>query len=94
MLETILPVSARRLGLLNDGALLTNVERYTLERLTVPTLLISVEDDGYGTWDIARYTASQIPGARFTSFAQGGHVWVGHHQAVIAEIAAFLRERR
>ncbi len=93
MLATILPVSARRLGLLNDSAVLVDVERYPLEQINAPTLLISVEDDRYGTWEIARYTASQIPDARFRSFAKGGHVWVGHHQTIITEIADFLREQ-
>lgn len=92
MLASILPVSSRRLGLLNDSAVLTNVERYPLERITAPTLLISIEDDRYGTWAIARYTSSQIPGARLMSFEHGGHVWVGHHAAIITGVAEFLRE--
>jgi 2-hydroxy-6-oxonona-2,4-dienedioate hydrolase len=93
MLATILPVSVRRLGLLNDSAVLVNVERYPLEQVTAPTLLISLEDDRYGTWTIARYTASQIPDATFMSFAQGGHVWVGHHQTIIKGISDFLHDQ-
>jgi pimeloyl-ACP methyl ester carboxylesterase len=71
ILDHILPVSARRLGLMNDAA-------------------ISLADDGFGTYDGARYTAEHIPGARFIGYARGGHVWVGHQEEVAAAIATFL----
>jgi 2-hydroxy-6-oxonona-2,4-dienedioate hydrolase len=93
LLETILPVSPRRLGLLNDGAVLTQIERYPLEQIVAPTLVISAADDRYGTFDVARYTAGEIPDARFIGYPGGGHVWVGHHEALMAEIEAFLSER-
>jgi 2-hydroxy-6-oxonona-2,4-dienedioate hydrolase len=92
MLAHILPVSPRRLGLLNDAAVLSSIERYELERVAVPTLVASVEDDLFGTYDAARYTAEHIPGARFVGYASGGHVWVGHHEELMSEIESFLRE--
>jgi pimeloyl-ACP methyl ester carboxylesterase len=87
----ILPVSARRLGLLNDAAVTSSLQRYDLERVAVPTLVISVSDDLFGTFEAGRYTAEHIPGARFIGYPSGGHVWVGHQQEVLAAIAAFLR---
>jgi pimeloyl-ACP methyl ester carboxylesterase len=90
ILEHILPVSARRLGLRNDIAIVSSLERYDLERIAAPTLVISVADDLFGTFDAARYTAAQIPDARFIGYPSGGHVWVGHHDEVVAAIAAFL----
>jgi 2-hydroxy-6-oxonona-2,4-dienedioate hydrolase len=92
MFSDILPVSARRKGLLNDAAVTGSVPRYPLESVSVPTLAISVEDDLFGTCDAARYTAEHIPGARFVGYPNGGHVWVGRHQQVMGEIAAFLHE--
>ena len=59
MLMNILPVSRRRAGLLNDGAVVSGLERFDLEGITGPTLLISVEDDRYGTFSRAQYTAGQ-----------------------------------
>ena len=53
-------------------------------------LAISVEDDRYGTFAPARYTAEHIPGARFLGFPTGGHLWVGHHEDIAARIADFL----
>jgi pimeloyl-ACP methyl ester carboxylesterase len=91
MMELILPVSPRRLGLLNDAAVTSSLPRYELERIAAPTLVISVADDLFGTYAAARYTAEHIPQARFVGYPIGGHVWVGHHAQVISEIAAFLR---
>jgi 2-hydroxy-6-oxonona-2,4-dienedioate hydrolase len=92
MLDHILPVSPRRLGLLNDAAITLNIERYELEGISSPTLALSVADDLFGTFDVARYTAEHISGARFVSYPTGGHVWAGHHPELTAEIAAFLRQ--
>jgi pimeloyl-ACP methyl ester carboxylesterase len=92
ILEHILPVSTRRLGLLNDAAVVARLERYELEEIAAPTLVISLEDDLYGTYEPARYTAEHVPGARFVGYPTGGHVWVGHHHDVISEITRFLRE--
>jgi 2-hydroxy-6-oxonona-2,4-dienedioate hydrolase len=91
ILEHILPVSRRRLGLLNDAAVTASLPRYELERITTPTLVISLADDLFGTFDGARYTAEHVPGARFIGYPSGGHVWLGHQQEVMSEIAAFLR---
>ena len=91
MMLNILPVSRRRPGLLNDAAVTSMLGRYELERISAPTLAISVADDLFGTYEPARYTAEHIPGARFIGYPTGGHVWVGHHDEVLSEIARFLR---
>ncbi len=91
VLAHILPVSPRRLGLLNDAAVTSALPRYELERITMPTLVISLADDLFGTFDGARYTAEHVPRARFIGYPSGGHVWVGHQHDVMDEIAAFLK---
>jgi pimeloyl-ACP methyl ester carboxylesterase len=91
MLKHILPVSARRLGLLNDAVVTSSLRRYDLEHIAAPTLVISVSDDLFGTFDGARYTAEHIPGARFIGYPRGGHVWVGHQKEIVSEIVAFLK---
>jgi pimeloyl-ACP methyl ester carboxylesterase len=92
ILDHILPVSPRRQGLLNDAGIASSLPRYELERIRAPTLAISVADDRFGTYEPARYTAEHIPGARFVGYPSGGHVWVGHHREVAAEITVFLRK--
>lgn len=91
VLDHILPVSPRRLGLLNDAAVTSTLTRYELEQIAVPTLILSVADDLFGTFDGARYSAEHIPRARFIGYPSGGHLWVGHQKEVISEIVAFLK---
>lgn len=92
MLMRILPVSARREGLLNDARITSSLARYDLEHIMAPTLVTSVADDLFGTYDAARYTAEHIPNARFVGFPSGGHVWLGHRQEHEDRIVAFLRD--
>lgn len=94
VLEHILPVSPRRIGLLNEAKVMSSLERYPLERITAPTLAISAQDDGYDTYESARYTATQIPHARFVGYPTGGHMLAGHHQDAMAEIVRFLKARQ
>jgi pimeloyl-ACP methyl ester carboxylesterase len=91
MLDYILPVTARRVGLVNDARITTALPRYELERIQAPTLVISVADDRFGTYEPARYTAEHIPGARFIGYTTGGHMLAGHGKEAMAEIAAFLK---
>ena len=92
LLNHILPISPRRIGLVNDAAVTSTLPRYELERITAPTLAISFEDDRFGTYDSARYTALHIEGARFVGYPSGGHVWVGHRRDVEGEIVKFLHQ--
>ncbi|WP_119291262.1 alpha/beta fold hydrolase [Azohydromonas sediminis] len=91
VLHQILPVSARRLGLLNDSRLTTGAARVALEAIGAPTLAISARDDGFGTFESARYSAAHIPGARFVGFERGGHLLLGHQREVVAAVHALLR---
>ena len=83
-----MPAGARVEGVHND--LSSELQQDALERITVPTLAISVETDMYGTADIARHVVDQVPGARLLMYADGGHLWVGHHEEMLSEIAAFV----
>jgi pimeloyl-ACP methyl ester carboxylesterase len=91
VLAHILPVSPRRLGLLNDATVTSTLSRYDLEKIQTPSLLITAGDDLFGTFDGARYTAEHLPQARFIGYREGGHMLVGHYEEVMAQIAAFLR---
>jgi pimeloyl-ACP methyl ester carboxylesterase len=92
VLEQIMPVSARRLGLLNDSRLSTGAARIALEAIRAPTLCISARDDGYGTYESALYSAAHIPGARFLGFDSGGHLLLGHQAEVTRAVEALLRD--
>jgi len=89
-LEHILPVTSRRLGLLNDAQVVSSLARYEPGNIKVPVLAISMADDLYGTLDGARYAAEHVPGACFMGYSDGGHLCVGHTDAIIAAIAEFF----
>ncbi len=91
ILDHILPVSARAAGLRSDSVLGKSLGPSALDTVRAPTLVVSVRDDGFGTYASAEYTASQIKGAKFVGFEQGGHVWVGHDDEVMAEIATLVK---
>jgi pimeloyl-ACP methyl ester carboxylesterase len=90
ILRNIQPIAPRLSGIRNDARIATSLERYDLEKIAVPTLVLSVRDDLYGTYASAQYTARHIPGARFVGYDHGGHLWVGHHNEVIGEILALV----
>jgi pimeloyl-ACP methyl ester carboxylesterase len=91
VLDHILPVSSRRLGLRNESVVVPNLPRFELERLKAPTLILSARDDLYGTFAGSQYSAEHIPNARFVGYATGGHLLVGHEQETTKEIVTFLK---
>jgi pimeloyl-ACP methyl ester carboxylesterase len=90
VMRHILPIGEREKGIWNDATLSPSLPRYDLEQIRVPTLLLSAEDDLYGTFQNARYTAEHIPGARFVGFPTGGHLLLGHWKETSAQVVGFL----
>ena len=93
VMRAALPLGPRRKGLGNDLKILASAPRYELERLNVPTLVISIENDLFGIHESSRHAAQRIPGARLASFPTGGHLWVGRQEQVVSELTAFLSGR-
>ena len=91
MLAQIQPVSLRRQGLLNDSRLTTGAARVALESIRAPTLCVSARDDGFGTFESARYSCKHIAGGRFLGFDGGGHLLMGRAGQVANEVEALLR---
>jgi pimeloyl-ACP methyl ester carboxylesterase len=91
ILRDLLPVSARARGLMNDAEKSYRPAPLALEEIRVPTLAISFRDDRFDTAAAAREIGMRVPGARFSIFESGGHVWVGHEREVFSAIDAFLR---
>jgi 2-hydroxy-6-oxonona-2,4-dienedioate hydrolase len=91
ILDEILPVSWRWRGMLNDAGTAGRPARIDFTKVTVSTLVISVEDDRFGTAQTARDIAAAVPGAKLVIYPQGGHVWVGRDADLWREVAAFVR---
>jgi pimeloyl-ACP methyl ester carboxylesterase len=92
ILRSILPVSERAQGLLNDAQQAGAPVPMRLEDIRVPTLAISLEDDHFGTAAAARHIAASVPNARLVVFPTGGHVWIGHDEELYGQIASFLAQ--
>lgn len=90
ILEDLLPISARWRGMLNDAKLAGNPARVDFRRIRVPTLVVSVEDDRFGTAATARDIAAAVPQAKLVMFKQGGHIWLGHYEEVADAVTQFV----
>jgi pimeloyl-ACP methyl ester carboxylesterase len=87
----VLPLSKRVQGILNDGAL--RIEPWPLERIAVPTFVVSAADDLFNTLPAARFTAEHIADAELMVVETGGHLLAGRTGQIRAGIADFLRRR-
>ncbi len=92
ILEDLMPIGARSRGMLNDGRLAGSPARVDFSQIQVPTLVISVEDDRFGTAATSRDIAASVPQARLVTYPSGGHIWLGHDDAVADEVAQFVTE--
>ena len=86
-----LPVSLRTPGILFD-AFVSNpdINSYPLGEITVPTLVIHAADDPAAPYENARAMAEAIPGATLVTIERGGHLMLGQHERVRAEVTRFL----
>ena len=91
VMKSILPLSQRVHGIEVDGR--AKMSPWPLERIAVPTLIISAEDDLYKTLPGARFTAEGIPGAELRVLKAGGHLMVGQDKQVGKWIESFLRRK-
>lgn len=88
VMRCILPVSRRVRGIAADSS--TVIKPWPLEKVRVPTLVVSAEDDLYGTLPGARYTAERIPGCELKVLTSGGHLMLGQGGKVRALVRDFL----
>jgi pimeloyl-ACP methyl ester carboxylesterase len=63
-----------------------------LEKIKVPTLIISARDDLFNTAPAAEFAASRIPGAKLIVYETGGHLLLGHDGEVRDEVRRFLAQ--
>jgi pimeloyl-ACP methyl ester carboxylesterase len=88
--ELLFPFRPRRDGAVFDGFVSNPAaDRFPLEQLRVPTLVISARDDPLAPYRFAAAAASRIPGARFVTVERGGHLFLGHDADVRKQINAF-----
>lgn len=94
VLHELQPISARVRGLLNDGHQAGHPARMDFTRITMPALVVSTEDDRFGTAQTARDIAARLPQARLVIFPDGGHLWLGRDSSVADEVQRFVAGTR
>jgi pimeloyl-ACP methyl ester carboxylesterase len=89
--ELLFPFKPRRDGAVFDG-FVSNLaaDRFPLEQLKVPTLVISAKDDPLAPHRFAVEAAGRIPGARLVAIDAGGHLFLGHQAEVGKEVTGFV----
>lgn len=92
VLSSVMPVSQRADGILFDTYISNpEINEYPLDQVQARTLVISAVDDPMALHAGARLLADRIPHARLLAVPDGGHLLLGHTEAVKAEINQFLR---
>ncbi|MGB5076471.1 MAG: alpha/beta hydrolase [Sphingorhabdus sp.] len=92
ILFDIMPIGARAKGMLNDARQAGHPAAMDFSQLRMPVLLISAEDDHFGTAATARKIAAVVPRAELTILPDGGHIWLGHDDEVAERIDRFLAQ--
>jgi pimeloyl-ACP methyl ester carboxylesterase len=89
--ELLFPLKPRRDGAVFDG-FVSNLaaDRFPLEQLTVPTLVISAKDDPLAPYRFAAAAAARIPGAKLVTIDSGGHLLLGHDGDVRKQVSGFV----
>ncbi|SDP38608.1 TAP-like protein [Nakamurella panacisegetis] len=89
--QSLFPIRPRKRGALFDTFVSNpDVQRYPLQDLAVPTLIINAEDDGLSAFENAARAAKRIPGAKLVAVERGGHLLLGRQSRVRDEIGAFM----
>jgi pimeloyl-ACP methyl ester carboxylesterase len=89
--ELQFPLTPRKPGALFDGFVSNPAaDRFPMERLTVPTLVVSAVDDRWAPYRYAVKAATRIPGAKLVSIDRGGHLLLGHDAQVRTAVRGFI----
>jgi 2-hydroxy-6-oxonona-2,4-dienedioate hydrolase len=93
-MQSMHPMSLRKAGIYNDRASLSgsSLNKYPLNRISRPTLVVHAADDSLQPVSHGEYTAQNVPGAKFLKFESGGHLLIGHFDEVRSETADFINQ--
>jgi len=90
LLTYVLPVHPRRDGLVNDFSQIYKLDIFPRDQISCPALIIHAQDDPLVSIKHGRFSAEIIPNARMVEFTSGGHLLLGQHKLVKAEVESFL----
>lgn len=98
MYETMLPVSPRKKGIVNDETvtnldMLVHFDDYKVEQIKVPILCVQAKDDPMVKYSDTQKFLSRVK-AKTALFKTGGHLISGHGNDVSDKIKAFINETK
>lgn len=91
ILAQISPISRKQSGLRNDAYWAGAPSQTAFERIATPTLIVSCEDDLFGTAATARQLAERISGALLKVYTTGGHIWLGRDDDIADLVSEFVQ---
>jgi len=89
IVRSVEPLSRRVAGINIDSR--PDLHALPLEKIAVPTLIVSTRDDLFNTLPAAEFTARTIPGAKLVVYETGGHLLVGRGETLRATVRDFLK---
>jgi pimeloyl-ACP methyl ester carboxylesterase len=93
--DLLFPLKPRREGAMFDGFVSNPAaDRFPLEQLSTPTLVVSARDDPLAPHRFAAQAAARIPNAQLVSIDSGGHWFMGRDAVVRNAITCFVGEVR
>ena len=97
--ETIQPVSERKVGVVLDGKFTNpDMERhfddYPIEELNVPVLIMHSEDDTVASFEKVENVKHRFPNLTLITFPDGGHMMKGHSAEIDQAVNDFLNLNR
>lgn len=93
IVDAFMPASRRIEGVRNEGAAVDPAQRYDLEAIKAPTLIISAKDDHMNPHAVSVTLADRIERADLLDPDSGGHLLLGRHAETQAATRAFLTAR-
>jgi pimeloyl-ACP methyl ester carboxylesterase len=93
VLDHLLPISSRRLGMQFDINTAAARLPQPLEKIGCRVLAISAEDDRFGTAARARLIAAAAPAGRAIIYETGGHALAGRYEDALRAVVEFIAEQ-
>src|SRR5215207_4199306 len=91
VVDSMNPIRLREDGIYHDRDTLTVLpqDEFSLEQISVPTLVVHAVDDGLQPYSHAENTVSRVPGAEFLAYKRGEHLLLLQLDEVRKKVATF-----
>lgn len=90
IVRNVEPLSLRFPGINVDST--AELRELPLEKITAQTLIVSAPDDGFNTLPAAEFAAKKIRNAKLVVYDTGGHLLVGHQNAIRTTVRNFVAD--